>query len=183
MYDYWLWDGALPKWFCKAQIKNLNWDKKQFGEVKQKNESVVDKDLRITDILWEEQNSPIGCIAKQYIDIANQKTGWNFNLTSGEKVQIGKYSSKDKGFYDWHQDFGFNANKENLTRKVSISILLSDPKDFEGGEFEFKDFEKQPVLKQGSILVFKSILEHRVTPVISGTRYSAVTWVSGPAYR
>lgn len=183
MYDYWLWDNALPKWFCKAQIKNMKWDKTNIAQVQRNNEGVVDKNSRVTDILWEEQNSPIGCIAKEYITMANQKAGWNFDLTNGEKIQIGKYDSKDKGFYDWHQDNGFNVNKNGLLRKLSISILLNDPKDFEGGMFEFKDFEKQPVLKQGSILVFKSILNHRVTPVTSGTRYSAVTWVSGPAYR
>ena len=183
MYDYWLWDGVLPKWFCKAQIKNLNWNKKKTAQVICNGTGVVNKNTRITDLLWEEQNSPIGCIAKEYINMANQKAGWNFNLTDGEKIQIGRYDSKDEGFYNWHQDNGFNVNQNGLLRKVSISILLNDPKDFEGGLFEFKDFEKQPLLKQGSILVFKSILHHRVTPVISGIRYSAVTWVSGPAYR
>ena len=33
MFDYWLWDSALPKWFCEEQIKNTDWSKKQIGKV------------------------------------------------------------------------------------------------------------------------------------------------------
>ena len=183
-YDYWLWDKILPKWFCEQQIAAIDWNQKLNGEVNDKGSFVVNKETRITDIVWLETTSPIGCIAQIYLNMANDQAGWNFNVTNLEsKIQIGKYSSQNKGFYDWHADDGYRVNKDGLVRKLSISILLSDENNFEGGAFEFKNFENQPILKQGSIIVFPSFLEHRVTPVTSGTRYSAVTWVSGPAYR
>jgi len=183
MFDYWLWDSALPKWFCEEQIKNTDWSKKQIGKVAKDEDFVVNKEKRITDIVWESIEKPISCIAQVYINMANEKAGWNFNLTNSGDVQIGKYDSSTKSFYDWHTDDGYKVGKDNLVRKLSISILLSNENDFEGGAFEFKGFEKQPVLKQGSIIVFPSFIEHRVTPVTAGTRYSAVTWVQGPAYR
>ena len=115
--------------------------------------------------------------------MANEMAGWNFNLSNAISIQMGKYSSVNNGFYDWHNDDSYKPNKDGLVRKCSISILLND--NFEGGKFEFKDWEEkdQPILKQGSIIVFPSQLYHRVTPVTSGDRYSAVTWVSGPSYR
>ena len=49
MFDYWLWDGALPKWFCEEQIKNTDWSKKQIGKVAKDEDFVVNKEKRITD--------------------------------------------------------------------------------------------------------------------------------------
>jgi len=182
MFDYWLWDSALPKWFCEEQIKSINGIKTVEGEVKKDDgSSLADKEKRITDIVWVDQSSPIGCIAQIYVNMANEKAGWNVDLSNCVDIQIGKYDSSTKGFYDWHSDDGYKVGKNGLVRKLSISILLND--SFEGGLFEFKNFDKQPELKQGSIIVFPSFLQHRVTPVTAGTRYSAVTWVSGPAYR
>lgn len=182
-FDYWLWDEALPKWFCEEQIKSMDWGDSEKGKVFGDKDGIVNEEKRITDVLWLSEDSPIGCIAQIYINMANDKAGWNFNLNACEKIQIGKYSGDTKGFYDWHTDAGLRADEHGLLRKLSVSILLSNPKDFGGGEFELKNRNKQPQLKQGSILVFPSFLEHRVTPVVSGTRYSAVTWVSGPAFR
>ena len=36
---------------------------------------------------------------------------------------------------------------------------------------------------RGTIIVFPSFLEHQVTPVTKGTRYSLVQWYSGPDWR
>ena len=182
-FDYWLWDQVLPKWFCEQQIFNINCKQANFGEINKNGNYVVDKEKRITEIVWESDISPIGCIAQTYTNMANIKAGWNFNLSSTVGIQIGKCSSHSKGFYDWHTDDGLKPNKDGLVRKLSISILLSNENNFEGGLFEFKEFKNQPVLKQGSILVFPSFLEHRVTPVKFGERISAVTWISGPAYK
>lgn len=185
-YDYWLWPQALPKWFCDEQIRSIDWKQSQEGVVRNYDDiGSVDSKTRITDVVWLDEASPIGCIAQIYINIANKKAGWNLNLCSCEQIQIGKYDGNVKGFYDWHTDDSFKVHKNGLIRKLSISVLLNDPKEYEGGLLEFKEFSdsEQPKLQQGSIIVFKSYLEHRVSPVTSGTRYSAVTWVSGPAYR
>jgi PKHD-type hydroxylase len=183
MHDYWLWNSVLPKWFCEEQINNINWTEKEQGKVKKGKEHVLDLEKRITDIVWEDISSPIGCIAQVYINMANENAGWNFNLSNTSGIQIGKYDSSTKGFYDWHTDDGLKPKENGLVRKLSVSILLSDTNDFEGGMFEFENFDTQPILKQGSIIVFPSQISHRVTPVTLGTRYSAVTWVQGPAYR
>ena len=38
------------------------------------------------------------------------------------------------------------------------------------------------VFKQGTIIVFPSILLHTITPITQGTRYSLVQWFSGPDF-
>ena len=70
---------------------------------------------------------------------------------------------------------------DNNTRKLSMSVILNS--DYEGGDFEIFGLEnKIPRLEEGSIIVFPSFKEHRVTPVTRGIRYSLVAWFVGPPY-
>jgi PKHD-type hydroxylase len=179
---YWHWEGALTKEFCDSTLAELNWANSKVAKVGDINLPVLDLNKRRTDVIWQSLMQPLGCIARMYIDVANQSAGWNYQLTNQEETQIGRYKSADEGYYDWHMDS--DPPKDGIQRKLSISILLSDPSEFEGGELQFKNMEDQKVLtKQGSIVVFPSFLEHKVTPVTKGVRYSAVTWASGPSFK
>ena len=69
-------------------------------------------------------------------------------------------------------------------RKLSVVVQLTDPDEYEGGEFKFKYVEQpEGFNNRGSVLVFPSYLEHCVTPVTKGTRHSLVTWIEGPRWR
>ena len=74
-------------------------------------------------------------------------------------------------FYIQHTD-----SFKKQQRSVSCSFLLND--DYEGGEFAF--FDREIIIKggKGSIVMFPSnfMFPHEVMPVISGTRYSIITW-------
>jgi PKHD-type hydroxylase len=177
---YWKWDKAISKKQCDLIIESIDWETKQEATVLANGFNQIDSKKRKTDIVWESGLSVVGCIADRYIRAANELAGWNFDLTWTDKIQVGKY--RDGGFYDWHRDISFENVGEN-PRKLSFSLLLNDPKDFEGGNFEFKDLPDQPILEQGSIIVFNSFVEHRVTPVTKGSRYSAVTWMHGPKFK
>jgi PKHD-type hydroxylase len=178
---YWLWEGALSKEFCRASLEQVDWATSGQGTVVKEHE-IVDSAQRRTDVVWQDIMQPLGCIARAYIDVANQAAGWGYSLSIQEQTQLGRYKSSDNGYYDWHMDAATPQN--GMQRKLSISILLSDPSEFEGGELQFKGLEDRKILtKQGSIVVFPSFVEHRVTPVTKGDRYSAVTWASGPSFR
>jgi PKHD-type hydroxylase len=181
-HSYWLWDSVLSKDFCNLVIKETDWTKKQKGTVFNSGNCKVDEKTRITDVVWENPMLPIGCVALAYINSANAQAGWNYDITSIEDIQIGRY--EESGHYDWHADSSM-PDVNNIQRKLSISIQLNDPSEYEGGKFEFKELpeKEQPKLLQGSVLVFPSFLQHKVTPITSGIRYSAVTWVNGPAFR
>jgi PKHD-type hydroxylase len=96
-------------------------------------------------------------------------------------VQLARYDSSNRGFYDWHTDF---AGYRPL-RKISISIQLSRPEDYEGGDLELMVSNRpQPVERaRGAFIAFPSFALHRVTPVTRGTRWSLVAWVLGPRWR
>lgn len=175
-YTYWKWDKAIPKEYCELIIKSIDWSKQEVAKIR--NKKNIDYKRRKTDVVWESSFSVVGCIADKYIRAANIAAGWNYEITNTEGIQIGKYC--DGGFYEWHAD---EPIVQETPRKLSFSLLLNDPKQFEGGHFELKGMKEQPILEQGSIIVFPSSLVHRVTPVTSGTRYSAVTWMHGPNFK
>lgn len=106
---------------------------------------------------------------------------FKFDLTGMEQgLQFTRYTAPGQ-HYDWHQDRGFLT----ATRKLSLSVQLSDPKDYKGGEFEML-FGRKPqkvVRDRGMTVFFPSYTVHRVKPVTQGTRYSLVAWISGPPFK
>lgn len=74
-------------------------------------------------------------------------------------------------FYVQHTD-----SFKQQQRSVSCSFLLND--DYVGGEFAFFDREIMIKGAKGSIVMFPSnfMFPHEIMPVISGTRYSIITW-------
>jgi PKHD-type hydroxylase len=71
-------------------------------------------------------------------------------------------------------------------RKLSISIQLTDPEEYEGGELKLYDGEEEGVLMdktQGTLIIFPSYVLHEVMPVTKGTRNSLVTWVTGKQFK
>lgn len=100
-----------------------------------------------------------------------------------EQIQYTEYHGKDKGQYTWHMDLG--PGWASL-RKLSVTINLSDPKDYDGGILEFNLGGKtitQGSKAKGAITVFPSYLLHRVSPVTRGVRKSLVLWVGGNHFR
>ena len=172
---YQVFEKALPSDFCDYIVKTTDWNSAQEAKVR-RNGDELDPIARISQNIWANKNSPIGCVAQTYIGLANRI--WNYTLNRIEDIQMTEY--KPKGHYDWHIDSFEPVNGEQ--RKLSISILLND--EFIGGGLEINGKFKESVLKsKGDIVVFPSFLSHRVVPVELGTRYTAVSWAYGPAFR
>lgn len=99
-------------------------------------------------------------------------------LYAMEILQYATYTEKDKGFYGKHFDERTNFINGFTERKLSFSILLNDPTEFEGGDLILHCVEDFIVEKQkGSIVFFTSKTLHQVTPVTKGIRKSLVGWV------
>lgn len=127
------------------------------------------------DLLW------LRLRIEEKILVANRE-GFGYNIQpSFTEIQFTEYHASHGGHYDWHEDNSAQMKKP-FDRKLSFVLQLSDPKDYEGGEFELHGDELPPraFTQQGDALIFRSCLKHRVTPVTRGTRYSLVTWVHGP---
>ena len=114
---------------------------------------------------------------------------WQFDLSFFENIQYLRYDSEEDHF-DWHNDMMMSDDKVNLmTRKLSMTLMLSHKGDYTGGEFEFASVRagqlntKEISLDYGDILIFPSLMEHRVKPITSGVRNVLVAWAWGPLFK
>jgi len=66
-----------------------------------------------------------------------------------------------------------------------MTLLLSDPSEFTGGDLLFSEMDDQKPLplKQGQAIFFGSFLRHKVAPVKKGVRKSLVMWFGGPPFK
>ena len=147
-----------------------------------------DLNLRISKQAWIQEKS----FCKYFFDIGqkvNELCGWNFDIKGIEPIQYGTYSAGGK--YDWHVDQGSKIIlKVGSIRKISMTLFMNNPDEYEGGEFDLELFHpnKKPryetfKLKKGSAIFFQSDVWHRVRPVSSGARKSLVAWYSGPTFK
>ncbi len=206
--DYWYFENALSKKFCEELILYGNQKNKMIGTVgaiphtfKKKELSTKDKKelnkIRKSDVVFLDDLFIFKTI-QPYIHAANKNAGWNFEWDHSETSQFTTYNKNQ--FYDWHTDGSHNVyesinpNYVGKMRKLSVTVSLSDPKDYKGGDLQFdlsnpKQKNKriittvENIKPQGSIVVFPSFLWHRVTPVTKGTRYSLVIWSLGKPWK
>ena len=196
---YWYYRPAIPAHICDEIIKYGLQIKEQMavtgGYGKNLNKDQV-KDLkkkRDSNIVWLSEH----WIYKEihpYVHACNRQAGWNYEWSSSEACQFTKYNKGQ--YYDWHSDGWHTPYKQPNTpthgkiRKLSVTVSLSDEKDYKGGELEFDFRNMDPDKKsntmickeirpKGSIVVFPSFVWHRVKPVTKGSRYSLVIWNLG----
>ena len=130
---------------------------------------------------------PFDKMQPMYNDINNfiQKTNRNYfgfgNIKITEQAQITEYSKGD--FYNWHTDTSLNMDKEPPVRKLSMTLLLNNPSEFEGGELQIAGTNNTKLMKQGHATIFASFLQHQVTPVTKGVRRSLVMWFGGEPFK
>ena len=195
--SWYYWRKGLPKDLCNDIIKHALTKRKKeatTGDIKTKeqleNQKVV---IRDSKIVWLNDKWIYDSI-RPFINFANEKSGWNFDVDAIEDLQFTIYNELD--YYNWHADQNAFPYKKGFfkgkTRKISMSILLNDPNDFEGGELQFdlrNSSQGDPVLHtidlnvQGSLVVFPSFVWHRVKPVKKGIRYSLVCWSLGKPFK
>tara|TARA_X000000368_G_scaffold66480_1_gene47792 strand:- start:248 stop:877 length:630 start_codon:yes stop_codon:yes gene_type:complete len=169
------------------------------------NKNPVTKSIRKSGNAWINSSTWIGGFVWYYIMRANREN-FMYNIEDIDSGHM-QYTEYQEGeYYDWHVDDDIDRclfndklltsadnHGENLAvlngeriRKLSFTIQLSDPEDYEGGELEFKGNDDEPFFppnKKGTIIIFDSRTRHRVCKVKSGVRRSLVGWVVGPRWK
>jgi PKHD-type hydroxylase len=196
------------------QDKTIEELKQQVGENKNVEQ---ERYVRDSEVAWF-NDTWLYELIHPFLHKANNEAGWNYEWDFSESFQFTKYNKG--GFYGWHADgtscnFGKykrhipgvspttpdggpikgytdNHNMIGKVRKLSITINLNKPDEYDGGNLKF-DFgphaagkrfhEVEEIRPQGSIIVFPSYVYHQVTPVTRGTRYSLVLWSLGQPFR
>ena len=168
---------------------------------------VLDKDKRNARNAWVPTTHWIAGFLWHYVTRANREN-FLYDLTNidGESLQYTMYGEGEH--YGWHNDAGLsgqykpvsagnrghggeilqdfvNENCEKV-RKLSFSLQLSDPEDYEGGNFQLMDETGRCYFaprQRGTIILFDSRAMHRVLPVKKGVRKSIVGWTTGPRWK
>jgi PKHD-type hydroxylase len=141
------------------------------------------KDVRKSKVKWIHVDDKSHWVYdKIHSFILEANNVWKFDLHSiVDSIQYTEYYD-DGGHYGWHMDIGPHPINH---RKVSITIQLSNPEDYEGGELELwtgagiQNVEKH----KGCAILFPSYMLHRITPVTKGVRKSLVLWIGGSTFR
>ena len=143
----------------------------------------TDTKKRVTTISWIPFQEMVG----MYRDLDKFIQSANLNHFGFEDVRVTENAQFTEypvgGFYDWHMDSDVNMTHEPPVRKISMTLLLNDPSEFEGGHLELGAPGKFGELKQGHAICFASFINHRVQPVTRGVRQSLVVWFGGKPFK
>ena len=224
---------TAPQWFTPDEVGQIHehavtvpLDQGRTGnggmsdpDAPQVEDAGINSPIRQSSVKWF---TPEYRMPQNIVDRINQactqgmeECGWNFDLSFIENFQYTIYEHKPDmptgDFYTWHTAHGGEIRYEDngipmppFHRKISMTIQLSDPNDYEGGKFQWLEPNPQfdtikfgdkkldidkavktlPFSAQslGSICLFPSFLHHQVTPVTRGTRISIVGWYNGPQW-
>jgi PKHD-type hydroxylase len=145
----------------------------------------LDASYRRTDLLWLDDLKELESIYKTVDTLIREvnNSHYHWNLDYLEIMQLGIYKAKDQGFYDLHTDSRLSMGS-GKSRKLSFSILFSDPEEFEGGDLIIHHRMNGQAIKlqKNQAVFFPSFMPHSVTPVTKGVRKSIVGWVVGPDF-
>lgn len=200
---YWYFQSAIPERICDEIVRYGQEQEKMMARTgNQDAPDLTDEEIkniqrkRKSDVVWMSDRWIYSEI-QPYIHQANSMAEWNFDWDYSEACQFTEY--KVGQFYDWHCDsyhepynLPDEPHRDKKIRKLSMTLSLTDPSEYEGGDLEFDfrntDEGSQPriceeIRKKGSIVVFPSFVWHRVTPVTKGTRHSLVCWNLGYPFR
>ena len=204
---FYYWQSAIPPRICDMIVRYGKEQKKNevtaitggLGRDRDLNKAPLTKDeikdlkkKRDSNIVWFNDRWVYREI-QPYVHQANKNAGWNFNWDYSESCQFTIY--KKGQYYDWHCDswdkpYAVDGPTKGKIRKLSVTVSLTDPKAYKGGELQF-DFRQQDpdkprdirtcteILPKGSLVVFPSFVWHRVKPVTKGIRHSLVVWNLG----
>lgn len=81
--------------------------------------------------------------------------------------------------YGRHVDNALMGSGEFFRSDISLTVFLSSPSSYEGGELTIENIEGERTFKleAGSAVIYPSSTLHRVEPVTEGVRLVAVAWV------
>ena len=208
LQSVWFFTG-LPSDIINSLEKDLEKHFDDMGDSKLIND-VLDEDIRKSKNTWIPTTHWITGWLWHYVQAANRNNFlYDISFIESESMQYARYGVGE--YYHWHSDTSIPvqykpqiqisatesttddnylkeraAIKNELVRKISFSLQLSDPDDYEGGNIQFIDESNQNYIaprQKGSLIIFDSRTKHRVCKVRCGVRKSIVGWVVGPRWK
>lgn len=203
-YQLMWYETKMPKEIVDLLVKDLKEYENNFeeGRIGRSTDGDIDYELRKNKITFIPCNHWISGFCHHYISMSN-KNNFFYDI-EGFGNDVLQYSSYGIGeYYNWHVDSTINVdyspleNKDNnldhyvkinseRVRKLSLTIQLSDPEEYSGGEFQLLTDEGTSYFapkEKGTVVIFDSRMRHRVRKVNRGYRKSLVGWAVGPRWK
>lgn len=140
-----------------------------------------EEDYRVCKTSWIEETSQTQFMFDRLRQLVKSVNGLYQLDTSGFGEPLHYLFYEPGGHFEWHTDLGAGPMS---TRKISLSIQLSEGGAYDGGDFEFCPHGVISEFRGiGNALAFPAYMAHRVHPVTRGNRHALVAWIHGPAFR
>jgi PKHD-type hydroxylase len=185
-WDNWFSEEDLQKIedYCKTQTINS-------ATIVSGNDAtdIIEDTYRKSNIAFINSNNETKWIFDPLLQLATHinNSYYGYDLSGFDHFQYTEYNGEGSK-YDYHTDMIFGdqiSTDKLLPRKLSFSLILSNPDEYTGGDFEIL-LGKNPnsvVQTRGRVIAFPSFVLHRVAPLISGVRKSIVFWAVGPKFK
>jgi PKHD-type hydroxylase len=180
VYDYWHWSNVISEKDRQGMIGNFL--QRSLGDEKEElqghNEQGNMKNAKVKTI-------SLGRLPEinRFLDSAyktnNEIFGYNLWERNNLDVMLLNRYTKDMN-YHWHTD----ASRD-LAHDIKLTFLinLSNNNSYEGGQFQiYNNLTLTCDFNPGDMIMFKSGLHHRVTPITSGERISLTHFMVGPRF-
>lgn len=181
------WENFLTEEEIQTILALPNWHNTEQASIGGSSNKEVNLEKRMSNVTWFTPTEDTQIIWEKIVNLIAEMNAkfFHFDLTGCyEPAQLTLYKAEDGGHYDWHTDA--NPKMQSVPRKLSMSLLLSNRSDFDGGNLEVKndsDDLKVCAQERGRAWFFPSYTLHRVAPVTKGVRRSLVLWVGGPPFK
>jgi PKHD-type hydroxylase len=184
--DYWYFNN----FFNKKDIKEINnfIDKNfEFFEDSKLHATIDNKKIKfatVKQITWKKIKHLFNDIEKYITAINEENFGYHiYPINDVDLCNLNIYSHKDSGQYDWHND---ESNNDIYDLKLTVLINVSTEK-YSGGNFKIfnrgREYEVKELNNEGNVVIFKSFLNHKVIPVLSGERRTVAIFLKGKRFR
>lgn len=150
--------------------ERLKLTKAGFYNEKQKKFPVL---KRNSSVSWIRNGAELDDLMLKVVDAISvvSKNVFDIGINYFEPIQFTEYGPL--GHYGKHRDVG----TDGPLRWISATVELSANKSYIGGGLWIdSEGNKKPERKQGSVIVFPSVLMHSALPVWWGRRNSLVLW-------
>jgi len=185
--------GALVAWqdlFNNAELDAIAQlgDRLALGKAELSAAEQGYEDIRRTLVAWVERNPETDLLYRRLEDavLALNARFFRFDLSGLATFQYALYGGPDGGHFDWHKDYGRDpSDPAREPRKLTLSLQLSDPSDYEGCELQVRAGNQIDIAPRarGALAAFPANVLHQVTPIRSGVRKALVVWAVGPEFR
>lgn len=178
--------GFLAPAYCKLLLERLSYCRTTQSTISnaQGEEKIVNPKRRATSRLWPGSRtvSPVKrALVEAMPDLGDQLA---LSLNRMQALQFLRYGKGD--FFGRHSDnsddkaYSLTIRQRRVTALLFLNGQLSHDKvtGFEGGELIVYQRGRKRVIepRPGLLVAFRSELDHEVSPVKSGQRYSIATW-------